>query len=148
MPLAGHSFSKVGVNSELKEAFMKSRKIITACVALMTILEVAPVVPAFQIEDTTKAVTKRTKKTVKGDVDTDSETATAAPPPEKKAASVPAKTVSESDIAAAKAEGKVWVNTETGVYHKGGKWYGATKQGKFMTEQEAIKAGYRASKTK
>lgn len=57
-------------------------------------------------------------------------------------------TVPESEIAAAKANGKVWVNTETGVYHKGGRWYGATKQGKFMTEEEAIKAGYRASKSK
>jgi hypothetical protein len=57
-------------------------------------------------------------------------------------------TVPESEIAAAKASGKVWVNTDTGVYHKGGQWYGATKQGKFMTEQEAIKSGYRASKSK
>src|SRR5215831_2994190 len=57
-------------------------------------------------------------------------------------------TVPESEIAAAKADGKVWVNTETGVYHKGGQWYGATKQGKFMTENEAIKAGYKASKAK
>ena len=57
-------------------------------------------------------------------------------------------TVSESEITAARASGKVWVNTETGVYHKGGQWYGATKQGKFMTEQEATRAGYRASKAK
>jgi hypothetical protein len=57
-------------------------------------------------------------------------------------------TVSESEIASARASGKVWVNTETGVYHKGGQWYGATKQGKFMTEDEAIKSGYRASKGK
>jgi hypothetical protein len=56
-------------------------------------------------------------------------------------------TVSDSEIAAARASGKVWVNTETGVYHKGGRWYGATKQGKFMTEDDAIKAGYRASKS-
>ena len=57
-------------------------------------------------------------------------------------------TVSESEMAAAKASGKVWVNTETGIYHKGGKWFGATKQGKFMTEDEAIRAGYKASKAK
>jgi hypothetical protein len=57
-------------------------------------------------------------------------------------------TVPESDITAAKASGKVWVNTETGVYHKGGRWYGATKKGKFMTEYEAIKSGYRSSKGK
>jgi hypothetical protein len=58
----------------------------------------------------------------------------------------PTKNASSAEIAAAKASGKVWVNTETGVYHKAGHWYGATKQGKFMTEQEAIKAGYRAAK--
>ena len=40
----------------------------------------------------------------------------------------------------------VWVNTASGVYHKSGRWYGKTKEGKFMTEADAIKAGYRASK--
>ncbi len=46
------------------------------------------------------------------------------------------------------AKGMVWVNTATGVYHKeGDRYYGNTKQGKYMTEEEAIKAGYRAAKT-
>jgi hypothetical protein len=58
----------------------------------------------------------------------------------------PVKNASEAEIGSAKASGQVWVNTETGVYHKSGKWFGATKQGKFMTEQDAIKAGYRAAK--
>jgi competence protein ComEA len=45
------------------------------------------------------------------------------------------------------AKGMVWVNTATKVYHyEGDKWYGNTKEGKYMTEDEAIKAGYRASK--
>jgi cytoskeletal protein RodZ len=52
----------------------------------------------------------------------------------------------DSEIAAAKASGKVWVNTETGVYHKSGRWYGKTKSGKFMTEAEAKAAGYKAAK--
>jgi len=40
----------------------------------------------------------------------------------------------------------VWVNTASGVYHKpGSRYYGKTKQGKYMTEADAIKAGYRAS---
>ena len=41
----------------------------------------------------------------------------------------------------------VWVNTESGVYHKAGsRFYGKTKQGKYMTEGDAIKAGYHAAK--
>jgi len=42
--------------------------------------------------------------------------------------------------------GMVWVNTDSGVYHKPGThWYGKTKQGKYMTEADAQKAGYRAT---
>jgi hypothetical protein len=52
---------------------------------------------------------------------------------------------SASEIAAAKASGKVWVNTESRVYHKGGRWYGKTKAGKFMTEAEAKAAGYKSA---
>ncbi len=54
--------------------------------------------------------------------------------------------VSAEDIAAAKASGKVWVNLDTGIYHKGGRWYGKTKTGKFMTEAEAKAAGYKESR--
>jgi hypothetical protein len=52
----------------------------------------------------------------------------------------------DAEIADAKAKGMVWVNTGSGKYHKGGEWYGKTKQGKFMTEADAQKAGYKASK--
>ena len=46
----------------------------------------------------------------------------------------------------AKGSGMVWVNTDSGVYHKPGtRWYGKTKKGKYMTEADAIKAGYRAA---
>jgi len=42
----------------------------------------------------------------------------------------------------------VWVNTESKIYHKpGSQWYGKTKQGRYMTESEAIKAGYRSAKS-
>jgi len=45
--------------------------------------------------------------------------------------------------------GMVWVNTATGVYHlEGDRWYGRTKEGKYMSEKDAIAAGYRASKQK
>jgi hypothetical protein len=42
--------------------------------------------------------------------------------------------------------GKVWVNTETHVYHKeASRFYGTTKKGKYMTESEAIKEGNKAA---
>jgi hypothetical protein len=53
---------------------------------------------------------------------------------------------SSPEIAAAKSSGKVWVNLDSGIYHKGGRWYGKTKNGKFMTEAEAKAAGYKESK--
>jgi hypothetical protein len=52
---------------------------------------------------------------------------------------------SDSQIASAKASGEVWVNTDSGVYHKGGRWYGKTKSGKFMSEADAKAAGYKPS---
>jgi hypothetical protein len=68
--------------------------------------------------------------------------ATSASKPAKAQSSAP----SASDIAAAKASGKVWVNLDSGIYHKGGRWYGKTKNGKFMTVDEAKKVGYKAAK--
>ena len=45
-------------------------------------------------------------------------------------------------------EKTVWVNTTTGVYHKkGSRWYGKTKRGKYMTEADAIRAGFKAAET-
>jgi hypothetical protein len=53
---------------------------------------------------------------------------------------------SSQDIADAKAKGLVWVNTSTRVYHKdSSSLYGKTKRGKFMTEDDAKKAGFRAA---
>jgi hypothetical protein len=46
----------------------------------------------------------------------------------------------------ANGNGMVWVNTDSGIYHKPGtRYYGKTKQGKYMTEADAQKAGYRAA---
>jgi hypothetical protein len=59
------------------------------------------------------------------------------------AKSAPSAKITQTQIDAAKASGQVWVNTDTGVYHKGGRWYGKTKQGKFMDEKDAKKAGYK-----
>jgi DNA uptake protein ComE-like DNA-binding protein len=78
--------------------------------------------------------------------------ATAAPP------AAPATPASSSTAPAASAKssppaqgspgnGMVWVNTDSGVYHKeGSRYYGKTKTGKYMSESEAVKAGYRPAK--
>jgi hypothetical protein len=39
---------------------------------------------------------------------------------------------------------RVWINTNSGVYHcPGTRWYGRTKEGVFMTQQEALEKGNR-----
>jgi hypothetical protein len=38
----------------------------------------------------------------------------------------------------------VWVNTKSGIYHfKGERWFGTTKEGKYMCEHAADAEGYR-----
>jgi cytoskeletal protein RodZ len=61
------------------------------------------------------------------------------------AASTPAaKPAATQQTPSAKSNLMVWVNTDSGVYHKPGtRFYGKTKQGKYMSEADAIKAGYR-----
>ena len=89
--------------------------------------------------DTTPPKPKKPRKSTTVAPDAEPTAMKAKPP-------APVKNASAEDIQSAKSAGKVWVNTESGVYHKSGKWFGTTKQGKFMTEQDAIKAGFRASK--
>ena len=76
----------------------------------------------------------------------------AAPPPAAAASPVPPSSAAAATATPAQpppAKGMVWVNTETKVYHReGDRWYGKTKHGKYMTESDAIAAGYRASKEK
>jgi len=44
-------------------------------------------------------------------------------------------------------KGMVWVNTDSGIFFReGDRWFGKTKQGKFMTEADARKEGYHESK--
>jgi hypothetical protein len=71
--------------------------------------------------------------------------APAAKPSASASANKPAPTPEE--IADAKAKGMVWVNLKSKVYHKDDAQYGKTKNGQFMTEEDAVKAGYRPAKT-
>ncbi len=77
---------------------------------------------------------------------------TAASTPAAAAPAIPASapptssTSSAQQAPPANSAGMVWVNTDSGIYHKPGtRWYGKTKQGKYMTEADAVKAGYKAA---
>ena len=137
-------------------------KVIAGVVAVAFALVAAPVVTqAAQATDTsTAAQTKRKPRKAKS-TDTAAAPAAAAATAPATAPAAPAATApkaaksktptptanaSDSDISSAKSTGKVWVNTDTGVYHKSGRWYGKTKQGKFMSEDDAKKAGYHEAK--
>ena len=52
----------------------------------------------------------------------------------------------DAQIADAKTKGMVWANSNTKVYHKDDAFFGKTKHGKFMTEADAQKAGYKLAK--
>ncbi len=46
-------------------------------------------------------------------------------------------------------KGMVWVNIDSKKYHKeGSAWYGTTRNGKYMTEEDAKKAGYTAANSR
>jgi DNA uptake protein ComE-like DNA-binding protein len=87
-----------------------------------------------------------------------SQPARSAPNPPASSAAAPAPTPAASATPTASARtpppalsppgnGNVWVNTDSGVYHKEGtRYYGKTKNGKYMSEADAVKAGYRPAK--
>lgn len=59
----------------------------------------------------------------------------------------PGTTANPAPHPAPSAKGMVWVNLDSGVYHReGSQWYGKTKNGKYMPEADAVKAGYRPAK--
>ncbi len=99
---------------------MKSKVILTLAIAALTVaLPAMAQAPAAKTADRKDSTAKKAVE------------ATPAP--------------TERDIADAKTKGMVWVNTSTKVYHKDGEFYGKTKRGKFMAEDDAKKAGFRAA---
>jgi DNA uptake protein ComE-like DNA-binding protein len=67
-------------------------------------------------------------------------------PPQAARVPPPAPAPSPRSVAPPSA-GMVWVNLDTKVFHReGDRWYGNTKHGQYMTESDALAAGYRESK--
>ncbi|MEP6963448.1 MAG: helix-hairpin-helix domain-containing protein [Acidobacteriota bacterium] len=102
----------------------------------LTAKQVAELTPMFKVTSPTAAPTKAVS------------TAT---PPAAASQAVPAKSASAPAAVRAPGGGAglVWVNPATKVFHRqGDQWYGKTKDGKYLTEAEALKAGFRESKEK
>jgi DNA uptake protein ComE-like DNA-binding protein len=69
-------------------------------------------------------------------------------PPAASATTPPAPSRTPTTAQQPPAPGMVWANIDTKVYHRqGDRYYGNTKNGKWMTEADAVAAGYRAAKT-
>lgn len=67
--------------------------------------------------------------------------------PSQPVPSSPAKATSSAVSQGTPGPGMVWVNLSSGVYHySGSQFYGKTKSGKYMSESDAVKAGYHPAK--
>ena len=66
-----------------------------------------------------------------------------------KAQTAPDKAKASKTVAPGGGAGKVWVNEETKIYHcPASRYYGTTKNGKYMSEADAKAAGMKAAKNK
>jgi hypothetical protein len=122
---------------------MKNNKTMIVCLGSVLLAASAAFVFAAPYQDTSTTKTTKAKKTTA----TTTTTTAKATKATKTAKSETTKNATDAQIAAAKSAGQVWVNTGTKVYHdSSSQFYGATKAGKFMTEKDAIAAGYHKAK--
>lgn len=131
--IAGRPYSSVGDLSK-------------AGVSGTTIKKITPLVTVGNIPPAAPSST-RTQRASNSSPSYSSPTEPAAPPAP---APPPVPLASQKASAAAQGSpgnGMVWVNTDTGIYHKpGSRYYGKTKNGRYMSVADAEKAGYRPAK--
>ena len=111
-----------------------------------TLFALATIFSVTLLTTNTLQAQDKTEKTSRSKKKKDAEPAATPAPAAPSTKGSPAKSagVSDSDIARAQSSGMVWVNTDSGVYHKPGtRWYGNTKRGEYMTQKQAQEKGYR-----
>ncbi|MBV8551018.1 MAG: hypothetical protein JOY54_06930 [Acidobacteriaceae bacterium] len=106
----------------------------------------AATAPSSQDTQSASSSSSKSKKKSKKTTDTSStQPAAAAPAPAAPSPPV-SQRATKAQAPPPSGSGMVWVNTDSKVYHReGDRWYGKTKNGKYMSESDAIKAGYRLS---
>jgi competence protein ComEA len=108
-----------------------------AGVSAKTIEEIKPLVVAKKVKASTSASAHSSSSSSKPAEKTEP----------KASASTKAAEKGEVEARTPPRPGLVWVNTESKIFHvEGDRWYGKTKKGEWMTEAEALKAGYRPVK--
>jgi hypothetical protein len=115
-----------------------------AAFATIPLVRAADTTPSPSPEASASPAKKHSKKSPTAATATAASSPTASASPAKVAKTLPTPQATQAPGGGA---GQVWVNSETHVYHKeGSKWYGKTKHGKYLSEQDAIKEGDHAAK--
>ena len=144
--IAGRPYKSV---SELSRAGVPNATIQKAHSYLSVSHPPTKVAPVAASTAATGASAKEPPARAQGSTSTSTSTSTSKSTAAKSSPKTASSEGAETEVAprTAPAAGMVWVNTDSKIYHyEGDRWYGKTKEGKFMTEADAIKAGYRASK--
>jgi len=121
-----------------------------AGVSQSTITKISPQVTVSSSKTAWKSKSSSPASSSSASASAPASASSSAPPSTK--ASKPAPMAGEPEEATYQpppSKGMVWVNLDTKIFHReGDHWYGKTKHGKYMTEADAVKEGYRVSKEK